>query len=165
MSSFFDDTNEPVTDGVLAADDRTLRLASHPLTEEDLSALIRYQETFLATAEPTPGPEALSRAHSEALQASGLGDARKVEQGNALLRSFCGQRWAVGKLKDKLKQLDPGGAKADELRGRIREELARLERTDAFVRRYGQETITLLLKHEEQLLGLHTRMTRVLSRS
>jgi hypothetical protein len=164
LSSFFDDTNEPVTNGVLAADDRTLRLATHPLTEQELASLIRYQETFLAIAEPAPGAEALARAHAEALKASGLTDARQVETSLALLRAFCGQRWAVSKLKDKLKQLEPRGPEADELRGRIRDELLRLERTDAFARRYGQEPIAQLMKHEEKLLALHTRMTRLLSR-
>jgi hypothetical protein len=162
--SFFDAPSDARTQGIEAADDRTLRLAAYPLTEQELSALIRYQETFLAIAEPTPGSEALARAHSEAMKASGLSDARLVEMGNALLRSFCGQRWAASKLRDKLKQLEPKGPEADELRGRIQEELVRLERTDNLVRRYGEETIALLLKHEETLLGLHTRMTRVLSR-
>lgn len=164
MPSFFDDANEAVDPGIQAADDKTLRLASHPLTEQELAALLLYQEAFLAVAEPTPGHEVLAKAHTEALKASGLNDARYVEQGLALLRSFCGQRWAVIKLKDKLKQLEHQGTEADELRGRIRGELARLERTDAFVRRYGEEPIALLQKHEEKLVMLHTRVTRVLSR-
>lgn len=165
MSSFFDDTNEAAEPGIQAADDKTLRLASHPLTKQELDALIRYQEAFLAVAEPTPGHEVLAKAHAEAMRASGLNDAKYVERGLALLRSFCGQRWAVSKLKDKLKQLEPQGPEADELRGRIRDELARLERTDAFVRRYGEEPIALLQKQEETLISLHTRMTRVLSRA
>jgi hypothetical protein len=164
MPSFFDDTNDVAAPGMEAADDRTLRLASHPLTEQELAALIRYQESFLAVAEPTPGPELLAKAHEEALKASGLSDSKHVEKGLALLRSFCGQRWAVRKLKDKLKQLESRGPEADELRGRIRDELVRLERTDPFVRRYGEEPIALLQKHQETLVSLHTRMTRVLSR-
>jgi hypothetical protein len=164
MPSFFDDTNAPADPGIRAADDRTLRLASHPLTEQELTALIHYQEAFLAIAESTPGPEALARAHTEAVKASGLGDSKHAEKGLALLRSFCGQRWAVGKLRDKLKQLEPQGPDADELRDRIRDELARLERTDGFVRRYGEEPIALLQKHEEKLLELHTRMAKALSR-
>ncbi len=164
MPSFFDDTNEVAEPGMGAADDKTLRLASHPITEQELASLIRYQETFLAVAEPTPGPEMLAKAHTEAMEASGLKDSKHVEKGLALLRSFCGQRWAVRKLKDKLKQLKSRGPEADELRGRIRDELVRLERTDPFVRRYGEEPIALLQKHEETLVSLHTRMTRVLSR-
>jgi hypothetical protein len=164
MPSFFDDTNEPVTRGVSGADDRTLRLAAHPLTEHELVALIGYQEAFLALAESTSGAEALAGAHSEALKASGLTGSKNVEKGTALVRSFCGQRWAVSKLRDKLKQLEPQGPEADELRSRIRGELARLERTETFARRYGEEPVALLLKHEEKLLSLHTRMTQVLSR-
>jgi hypothetical protein len=164
MPSFFDDMNDARTAELDAADDRTLRLAVHPLTEEELAALIRYQETFLAIAEPTPGPEALARAHTEALKASGLPDAKRVEQGNALLRTFCGQRWGVHKLKAKLQQLEPRGSEADVLRDRIREELARLERTDAFARRYGEQALALLEAREDQLVALHSRMTQVLSR-
>ncbi|MDY7231118.1 hypothetical protein [Hyalangium rubrum] len=164
MSSFFDDTHELVTTDMQAADDRTLRLAAVPLTEQELEGLIRYQETFLSIAEHTPGAEALARAHTEALKASGLPDARRVEQGNAILRTFSGQRWGIHKLKDKLKQLESQGPEADELRERIREELTRLERTDGFSRRYGEELLKLLQKHEEQLVKLHTRMTGVLSR-
>jgi hypothetical protein len=164
MPPFFDNWNASADPGVQAADDRTLRLASHPLTEQELHGLIRYQEAFLAVAEPTPGSEVLARAHAEALKASGITDARHVELGQALLRAFCGQRWAVSKLRDKLKQLESQGPEADELRGRIRDELVRLERTDTFARRYGEEPIALLLKHEPKLLELHSRMTRVLSR-
>jgi hypothetical protein len=162
--SFFDAPNEPLTDGVQAADDRTLRLAAYPLTEQELAALIRYQETFLAVAESGAGSEVFARAHAEALKASGLPDTKPVEMGSALLRNFAGQRWAVSKLRDKLKQLESLGSETDELRGRIQDELRRLDRTDTLVRRYGEETVALLLKHEETLLGLHTRMTRVLSR-
>jgi hypothetical protein len=164
MSSFFDDTNEPRTTQMDAADDRTLRLAVHPFTEQEVAGLLRYQEAFLAIAEPTPGPEALARAHTEALKASGLTDAKRVEQGNALLRTFCGQRWGVYKLREKLQQLEPRGPEAEVLRDRIREELARLERTDAFARRYGEQALALIEAHEEKLVALHTRMTRVLSR-
>jgi hypothetical protein len=163
MPSFFDEPDAPADVGMDAADDRTLRLASQPITEQGLAALIRYQEAFLAVAEPTPSPDKLAQAHEEGIKASGL-QPKHVELGQALLRSFCGQRWGVSKLKDKLKQLEARGPEADELRDRIRGELARLERTEAFVRRYGEEPIALLLKHEETLLGLHTRMTRVLSR-
>jgi len=163
MPSLFDEPDAPADVGMDAADARTLRLASHPLTEQELTALIRYQEAFLAIVEPSPTPDTLARAHDEGIKASGL-KPKHVELGQALLRSFCGQRWGVSKLKDKLKQIESRGPEADPLRARIRDELARLERTEAFVRRYGEESISLLLKYEETLLGLHTRMTRVLSR-
>lgn len=163
MSSFFDEPTETADVGMDAADDRTLRLASQPLTEQQLAGLIRYQESYLAAAEPDSSTAGLAKAHDEGLKASGL-ELKHVELGLALLRAYCGQRWSVSKLKDKLKQLESQGPSADELRGRIQGELARLERTEAFVRRYGEGPIALLQKHEETLLGLHTRMTRVLSR-
>ena len=162
MPSLFDEPNETADVGMDAADDRTLRLAAQPITEQELAALIRYQEAFLAVAEPAPTTEALAQAHAEASKASGLTQ-KKVELGQALLRAFCGQRWAVRKLQDKLKQLEAQGPQTQELRARIQVELARMERTEAFVRRYGEGPIALLQKHEETLLGLHTRMTRVLS--
>ncbi|WP_224363178.1 hypothetical protein [Hyalangium versicolor] len=164
MPSFFDNWNASADPGVQAADDRTLRLASHPFTEQELEGLIRYQETFLSIAEANQGPDTLARAHTEALKASGFSDPRHVEAGQALLRAFCGQRWAVSKLRDKLKQLESKGSEADELRERIRGEMARLERTDTFVRRYGEGPIALLRKYGEKLLALHTRMTQVLSK-
>lgn len=164
MPSFLDDLNSSAIDpGIQAADDRTLRLASHPLTEQEVAGLIRYQESYLTVAEPNPSIEGITKAHAEGLKASGM-ELKHVGLGLALLWAYCGQRWAVNKLRDKLKQLDSQGSGADELRARIRGELARLERTDAFVRRYGEGPIALLQKHEETLLGLHTRMTRVLSR-
>ena len=165
MPSFFDDANNSISADIEAADNRTLRLAVHPLTEEELAGLIRYQETFLAIAEPTPGSEALARAHTEALKTSGLPDSKRADQGNAMLRTFCGQRWGVYKLRDKLKQLESQqGPAADEKREHIREEMARLERTDAFTRRYGEQALALILPHEAKLVDLHTRMTKVLSR-
>lgn len=164
MPSFFDDENNSISSDIAAADNRTLRLAVHPITEEELAGLIRYQETFLSIAEPTPGPEALARAHTEALKASGLPDSKRADQGNAMLRTFCGQRWGVYKLRDKLKQIESRGPEAEELRERIREEMARLERTDTFAKRYGEQALALIEPHAEKLVELHTRMTRVLSR-
>jgi len=63
MPSFFDEPDAPADVGMDAADDRTLRLATHPLTEHELAALLRYQEAFLAIAEPSPSPDKLARAH------------------------------------------------------------------------------------------------------
>jgi hypothetical protein len=166
MPSSFDNWNTSSDPSVQAADDRTLRLATHPLTQQELDALLRYQETFLTLAEDKTGHEAIAQAHLEALEAAGLSksEAKDVEQRLALLRSFSGQRWTVSQLRDKLKQLEAQGPEEDELRSRVRTQLARMERTDAFARRYGEESIALLLRHEEKLLALHTRMVRVLSR-
>ncbi|ADO72109.1 hypothetical protein [Stigmatella aurantiaca] len=163
--SFFEDLNASVTSEVLAADDRTLRLAASPLTEEEVLGLLRYQEAFLSIAEADPGPEGLARAYTEALKASGLPEARRVDQGNAIIRTFAGQRWAVGQLQDKVKQLEAQGAEAQERRQRIEGDLAKLERRTALLaRRYGEQTLALLRQHEARLLALHVRMDQVLNR-
>ncbi|NVJ00567.1 hypothetical protein HV824_20955 [Myxococcus sp. AM009] len=168
MASFLFDDNgfqdvpnrEPSTD-LTAADDRTLRWAAPPLDAAMLDALVCYQQTYLAHASGQ-GTETLAQAHTEALAASGL-DAKTAEQGSALLRAFGGRRWAVRKLQDKLGQLQ-GGA-ADELTGRIQDELVKKEReTDALARRYGEDALVLLRAREAELVDLHTRLTHLLSR-
>lgn len=163
--SYFDELNAAVTSEVLAADDRTLRLAAAPLTGEEVAGLLRYQETFLGIAEGDRSSEGLARAHTEALKASGLPEARRVDQGNAIIRTFAGQRWAAGQLRDKLQQLEAQpGAEAQERHQRIQGDLAKLEqRTALLARRYGDETLALLRQHEARLLALHVRMTQVLS--
>jgi hypothetical protein len=162
--SYFDELNAAVTREVLAADDRTLRLAAAPLTGEEVAGLLRYQEAFLGISEADRSPEGLARAHREALKAGGLPEARRVDQGNAILRTFAGQRWAAGKLQDKLKHLEAqGGPQAQEQHQRIQGDLAKLEqRTALLARRYGDETLALLRQHEARILALHVRMSQVL---
>lgn len=161
----FDDPHYRSTD-LSAADDKTLRLAMVPLTEEELAGLKRFQQTYLAHAEPARGnSEALATAHRDAMKASGMPE-KRVEQGLALLRLFSGKRWTVQKLRAKLTQLESAGPEKDELREKIHDELDRLERdTQAMARRFGQETLDLLRRHEPELLALHTRLTEVLSRA
>jgi hypothetical protein len=169
--SFFDDAgyqdirNIERSSNMEAADDRTLRMAYLPVDGPLLDALVRYQRTYLTHAEAGQGTEALGSAHTEALKDSGL-DARTTEQGTAMLRAFSGRRWATRKFQDKLRELeDAPGPQGEELRKRIREELAKQERaTEALARRYGPDTLALLRAREEELLELHTRMTRLLSR-
>ncbi|WP_426752213.1 hypothetical protein [Myxococcus sp. Y35] len=171
MSSFlFDDNgfqdvpNREVSTDLTAADDRTLRWAAPPLDAAMLDALIHYQQTYLSHAEAGQGTGALASAHTEALAASGL-DSKKAEQGSALLRAFGGRRWAARKLQDKLGQLQGQSAAEAELRTRIQEELVKQEReTDALARRYGDDALALLRAREAELLELHTRLTRLLTR-
>lgn len=172
--SIFDDyqdvRNTEITSDLVAADDRTLRMAAIPVDGALLDALVRFQETFLSHAEVDRGHEALARAHQDALRASGL-KAQVAEAGIALLRAFSGRRWAARKLQTKLEELEArsgpgaeGAEKAEELKDRIREELDKQERaTDDLGRRYGAGTVALLRKREPELVALHSRMTRVLS--
>lgn len=156
--SMFDDLEAERPAQFESADARTLRLAAHPLTPEELEALVRYQEAFLAHAEqPSLGHEALSTAHQRGLEASGMKDLRVVEQGLSLLRAYCGQRWTARRIASRLVELE--GEKAS----KARDELRRLEDLEPLARRYGQEATELLRQHEDRLLALHTRMQKVLS--
>lgn len=169
--SLFDDAgyqdvrNSEHSTNLEAADDRTLRMAYLPVDGPLLDALVRYQRTYLSHADAGQGAEALVRAHTEALAASGL-DSKTAEQGTAMLRAFSGRRWAAQKLQDKLRQVEgQPGPQAEELRSRIREELTKQEAaTEALARRYGADTLALLRSREPELLDLHTRLTRLLSR-
>ncbi|WP_338866318.1 hypothetical protein [Myxococcus stipitatus] len=171
-SDFFDDNGfqdvrnvEPRGSNLSAADDRTLRMASLVLDRALLDALMSYQRAFLADAEAGTGAIDVAQAHTRALEASKL-EPLTAERGIALLRAFGGRRWTVRKLQDKLRQLEGASdARAEELRPRIRGELASQEReTDALGRRYGDTTVALLREHEDVLVDLHTRMTHLLSR-
>ena len=170
-SSFFDDAgfqdvrNLERSSNLGAADDRTLRMAALPLDGPMLDGLVRYQETWLSHAEGGQGSEALAKAHTEALAASGLPQ-KTVERGIAMLRAFSGRRSALRKFQDKLRQLEGrSGPEVDELRTRINEELRKQERaTEDLARRYGAEPLALLRAREDVLVDLHTRVTRLLSR-
>ena len=163
MSSFFGfDENDTGGTDLSAADDKTLRLAVHAFTEEELAGLKRFQETYLAHAETTQGAEALAKAHQEAMNATGGMKPRRVEQGMALLRLFGGKRYTVHRLRAKLQELEAAGPQKDAVREKIHEELERLEReTDTLARRFGQETLDLLRRHERELLALHNRLTQM----
>ncbi len=162
--SFFDFGGEFGTTDLSSADDRTLRLAVHAFTEEELAGVKRFLQTWLTHAESASSDEAMATAHEAGLQASGL-KPRRVEQGLALLRFFCGKRWTAQRLRAKIQELEAAGPEKDELRERIHGELERLDReTDDLGRRFGPETMLLLRRHEPELLALHTRMTQVLSR-
>ncbi|MFB1482710.1 hypothetical protein [Corallococcus sp. RDP092CA] len=167
--SFFDDYQDvPNVETGLdldAADDRTLRMASRPVDSALLDQLVRYQETFLAHVEADAAPEAMARASKAALEASGL-DVKAAEWGSAILRAFGGRRWTVQRLRSKLTELaSRSGPEVDAVRKRVQDELVNQEQeTDALGRRYGAETVALLREREAQLLGLHTRLTKVLIR-
>lgn len=170
--SLFDDAgyqdirNNENSANLEAADDRTIRMAAPPVDGAMLDALVRYQRTWLSHVESSgQGAEALVRAHTEALAASGL-SLKTTEQGIAMLRAFCGRRWAVRKFEDKLKQVEGAtGPDVEDLRERVREELTKQERaTEGLARRYGNEALALMRAREAELVELHTRTTRLLSR-
>lgn len=163
-NSFFGfDEHEAVgTTDLSFADDKTLRLAMAPLSEEELANLRRFEEAYLAHAEHDHGPEALARAHQEAMKVVGDMKPKRVEQGLALLRLFCGKRYTVHRLRAKVPVLEAAGDEKEEVRLKVLEELERLEReTDTLARRFGPETVALLRRHEAELLALHNRLTQM----
>lgn len=159
----FDDEHQPVgTTDLSFADDKTLRLAMAPLTEEELAALKRFEETYLAHGEHTQGAEALAKAHQEAVKEVGDMKPKRLEQGLALLRLFCGKRYTVHRLRAKVPVLEAAGPEKEEVLLKLHDELDRLEReTDTLARRFGQETLDLLRRHEAELLALHNRLTHM----
>lgn len=159
----FDDNEAQALEGIdlSAADDKTLRLAVHPFSEEELVSLKRFQETYIAHGEAHPGAEALAKAHTEAMKVCGL-EPKRVEQGLALLRLFCGKRNIVQRLRARLPELEAAGPAKAEVCEKALSELERLEReTDNLARRFGQETVALLRQHEPELLALHDRLTHM----
>ncbi|OJT24277.1 hypothetical protein BO221_13960 [Archangium sp. Cb G35] len=165
--SMFDDLEVSQSEAVGAADSRTLRFAAHALTEADLQGLLRYQEAFLAHAEQAkPGETtALTTAHELGLKASGLA-VKVVEMGNSMLRAYAGQRWTARRLRTRLAELEQqSDAVSVGKAGKVRDELHRVESLEPLARRYGQEAIDLLNQHEEQLVALHTRMQKALTRA
>jgi hypothetical protein len=159
----FDDEHVPVgTTDLSFADDKTLRLAMAPLSEEELGRLKRFEETYLAHGENSQGAEALARAHQEAVKVVGDMKPKRLEQGLALLRLFCGKRYTVHRLRAKVPVLEAAGPEKEEVRLKVLEELDRLEQeTNTLARRFGQETIDLLRRHEAELLALHNRLTQM----
>ncbi|MBJ6762144.1 hypothetical protein JGU66_15330 [Myxococcaceae bacterium JPH2] len=150
---------------LLAADDRTLRMAALPMDEAMLEALIRFQETFLENVGLLSDAEAMARAHTEGVRVSGL-TPQVVESGMALLRAFCGRRWSVAQLRERLARMQSlDTPDAPELRARLQQEVAKQEHaTDNLARRYGETPMALLRQREAQLLALHIRLTQLLSR-
>ena len=164
--SMFDDLDATPTGAMDAADSRTLRLSAHPLTEEELQGLIRYQDTFLSRMEgPGGGAGAVADAHQAGLEASGL-DVKRLELGTVLLRAYAGQRWTAGQLRARLAPL---AAREDEdsreKAARVRTELRRLDDLEPLARRHGQASLDLLAPHEDRLVALHARMQKVLTRA
>jgi hypothetical protein len=165
MAPLFDDEAEliPLQQEPGTGDSRTLRLASPPLDDAQLEALLRYQRAFLAHAEPRrpAGPLSaalLSEAHAAGLAASGL-DVKQVERGSALLRAFAGRRWTLQRVRTRYAELQgEQTSRAAEQRARVEEELARLESLQELEQRYGSELVSRLLAREAELVDLHTRL-------
>ena len=168
-----------LSDDVLAADDKTLRLAAPLLTAERLEGFIRYQKAFLAriTAAPLKKEQVhdyLADAHTAALEESGL-DLPTHAQVAAFVTDFCGKRTTVRALSVKLKErqkkvaeIEARGDDVDpeelEIVGKLATELVRLDRFDPMDRRYGPDQVALLRSREQELVQLHNQIHDLLNR-
>ena len=134
-------------------DARTLSFAAYRIDEALLDKLIRYQRTLLAELGQGWSPAAMASAHRLALASSGLSQ-EVVERALAVLRRFAGNREVAGRLRQRAASVDPERAED------LREKLATLDRE--LRERDDPDTIALLLQHEETLLDLHRRLSRLL---
>ncbi len=169
MASQFEDEAElvPLQQEPGTGDSRTLRLASPPVDDAQLEALLRYQQAYLAHAESrrAAGPltaAVITEAHEAGLAASGL-DVKAVERGSALLRAFAGKRWTLQRVRTRYAELKREQTqRAAEQRARVEEELARLESLQELEQRHGAEVVARLLGREAEIVELHTRLGALL---
>ena len=138
---------------VTGGDARTLSFAAYRIDAALLEKLLCYQRVLLDDLPESWSPAAMASAHRLALAASGLSQ-DVVERALAVLRRFAGNRGVAGRLRAHAASIDV--ERADDLRDR----LAALDRE--LRERDDSATIDLLLHHEDTLLDLHRRLSRVL---
>jgi hypothetical protein len=140
-------------DDVAGGDARTLSFAAYRIDAALLEKLLRYQQTLLEELGHGWSPAAMASAHRLALASSGLSQ-DVVERALAVLRRFAGNREVAGRLRERSGSVDP--ERAEELQDRLGAlDRGLRERDDA-------DTIALLLQHEDTLLDLHRRLSRLL---
>ncbi|HET9156027.1 MAG TPA: hypothetical protein VFN91_05130 [Myxococcaceae bacterium] len=140
-------------DDVAGGDARTLSFAAYRIEPQLLDHLLRYQRALLTELQQDWSPDAMAAAHGKALAASGLSQ-DVVERALAVLRRFAGNREVAGRLRARAATVDPERA------GDLHDRLGALDRE--LRERDDPETIALLLQHEEELLDLHRRTSRLL---
>ncbi|HVP58947.1 MAG TPA: hypothetical protein VMT11_00140 [Myxococcaceae bacterium] len=134
-------------------DARTLSFAAYRIDGALLERLLRYQRTLLGQLGHGWSPAAMASAHRQALTAAALSQ-DVVERALAVLRRFAGNREVSGRLRARMSDVGPD--RAEDLRNR----LSALERE--LRERDDEDTIALLLQHEDALLELHRRLSRLL---
>jgi hypothetical protein len=140
-------------DDVAGGDSRTLSFAAYRIDAALLEKLLRYERALLENLPESWSPAAMASAHRLALASSGLSQ-DVVERALAVLRRFAGNREVAARLRARSSSLDPDSA------GDARDRLAALDRE--LRERDDPDTIALLLQHEETLLDLHRRLSRLL---
>jgi len=140
-------------ENVAGGDARTLSYAAYRIDAQLLDHLLGYQRALLTELQQDWSPDAMAAAHRKALAASGLSQ-DVVERALAVLRRFAGNREVAGRFRARAASVDPERA------GDLRDRLGALDRE--LRERDDPETIALLLQHEEELLDLHRRTSRLL---
>ena len=140
-------------DDIGGGDARTLSFAAYRIDAALLEKLLRYQRTLVEELGHGWSPAAMASAHRLALASSGLSQ-DVVERALAVLRRFAGNREVAGRLRERSGSVD--SERAAELQDR----LAALDRE--LRERDDADTIALLLQHEDTLLDLHRRLSRLL---
>lgn len=140
-------------DDIGGGDARTLSFAAYRIDAALLEKLLRYQRTLLEELGHGWSPAAMASAHRLALASSGLSQ-DVVERALAVLRRFAGNREVAGRLRERSGSVD--SERAEDLQ----ERLAALDRE--LRERDDADTIALLLQHEDTLLDLHRRLSRLL---
>jgi hypothetical protein len=140
-------------DDVAGGDARTLSFAAYRIDAALLEQLLRYERTLLEELKAGWSPAAMASAHRLALASSGLSQ-DVVERALAVLRRFAGNREVAARLRARSASLDPERAKE------LQDRLAALDRE--LRERDDPDTVALLLQHEETLLDLHRRLSRLL---
>ncbi|HEY1906722.1 MAG TPA: hypothetical protein VGG91_11810 [Myxococcaceae bacterium] len=140
-------------DDVSGGDARTLSFAAYRIDAAMLEKLLRYERALLEELKAGWSPTAMASAHRLALASSGLSQ-DVVERALAVLRRFAGNREVAARLRARSGSLEPERA------GEAGSRLAALDRE--LRERDDPDTIALLLQHEETLLDLHRRLSRLL---
>lgn len=175
----FDEFNATaIPEDMLAADDRTLRLAVPYFTSEEVDRFLRYQEALRdrLMASPIHADQwhaHFSGAHEDALADSGL-TVQRHAQVASVASQFATRRASARRLREKQAELRKRIAETEargddvspddlELDHRLATELAKLELTAPLERRFGKEAIEALKAREERLLELHTAVSRLIT--
>ncbi len=140
-------------DDLAGGDARTLSFAAYRIDPPMLERLLRYQRALLEALSHGWGPEAMAAAHREALASADLSQ-EVVERALAVVRRFAGNREVAGRLRIRAHAVPPDRA------GDLEERLAGLDRE--LRERDDADTIALLLRHEDTLVDLHRRLSRLL---
>ena len=140
-------------DDIAGGDARTLSYAAYRIDAALLEKLLRYQRTLVEELGHGWSPAAMASAHRLALASSGLSQ-DGVERALAVLRRVAGNREVAGRLRERSGSVD--SERAEDLQ----ERLAALDRE--LRERDDADTIALLLQHEDTLLDLHRRLSRLL---